>query len=167
MTFYVLVAMELKTRKVEVAGITTNPNTAWITQVTRELTNLEDGFLRNSSHLILDRDTSFRPLRTYLNEFTKVKPVLLPPKSPNLNCYIERFFRSLKSECLERMIFFGEKPLHRAVAVFVEHYHTERNHQGLDNQIIEPADEVGQVAGKIGCRKRLGGMLKYDHRDAA
>ncbi len=65
------------------------------------------------------------------------------------------------------MIFVGEKSLCRAVAAFVDHYHTERNHQGLDNQIIEPADEVGQVAGKIGCRNRLGGMLKYYHRDAA
>ncbi len=166
-TFYILVFMELKTRKVEVAGITTNPNTQWITQVTRELTNHEDGFLRNSSHLILDRDTSFRPLRTNLNEFTNVKPVLLPPKSPNLNCYIERFFRSLKSECLSCIIFIGEKSQHRAVAAFVEHYHAERNHQGLGNQITEPADEVGQVAGKIGCRKRLGKMLKYYHRDAA
>ena len=65
------------------------------------------------------------------------------------------------------MIFFGEKSLRSAVNQFIEHYHEERNHQGLDNQIIDPGDEVGVVAGKIACRERLGGMLKYYHRDAA
>ena len=166
-TMYILVVMELKTRRVSVAGVTTNPNTEWITQVTRELTNAEDGFLKDTTHLIVDRDKSFIPLQKYLEEFTSVKPVLLPPKSPNLNSHIERFFRSLKSECLERMIFFGEKPLRQALSAFVQHYHAERNHQGLDGRIIEPGNEVGQIAGKIHCHKRLGGMLKYYHRDAA
>ena len=75
--------------------------------------------------------------------------------------------KSLKSEALSRMIFFGERSLRRAVTVFLEHYHAERNHQGLDNQIIEPGDEVGQVVGNIECRERLGGMLRYYYRDAA
>ena len=74
---------------------------------------------------------------------------------------------SLKSEALSRMIFFGEKSLRRAVTAFFKHYHGERNHQGLDNQIIEPGDEVGQVVGNIECRERLGGMLRYYYRDAA
>jgi hypothetical protein len=65
------------------------------------------------------------------------------------------------------MIFFGEKSLRRAVTAFLEHYHAERNHQGLDNQLIEPGSEVGQGAGKIECRERLGGLLKYYHRNAA
>ncbi len=71
-----------------------------------------------------------------------------------------------KSETLDRMIFFGEKSLRRAVNEFVDHYHSERNHQGLDNEIIEPGDEVGAVAGKIECRERLGGLLRYYYRDA-
>ena len=75
--------------------------------------------------------------------------------------------RSLKSESLDRMIFFGEKSLRRAVTEFLRHYHAERNHQGLDNELIEPGDEVGAVAGKIACRERLGGMLRYYYRDAA
>ena len=95
------------------------------------------------------------------------EPLLLPPRSPNLNAYIERFMKSLKSEALSRMIFFGEKSLRRAVTAILEHYHSERNHQGLDNQLIEPGDAVGQGAGKIECRERLGGLLKYYHRDAA
>ena len=75
--------------------------------------------------------------------------------------------KSLKSEALSRMIFFGEKSLRRAVIAFLEHYHAERNHQGLDNQFIEPDKEVGQAAGKIECRERLGGLLRYYYREAA
>ena len=65
------------------------------------------------------------------------------------------------------MIFFGEKSLRRAVTAFLVNYHAERNRQGLDNQIIEPGDEVGSVTGTIESRERLGGLLKYFYRDAA
>ncbi len=85
----------------------------------------------------------------------------------DLNAYIERFMRSLKSESLSRLIFFGEKSLRRTVTTYLKHYHAERNHQGLDNKIIEPGDEVGTVAGKIECRERLGGILRYYFRDVA
>jgi putative transposase len=91
----------------------------------------------------------------------------LPSRSPNLNSHLERFFGSLKAECLHRMIFFGEKSLRRAVRPFLKHYHTERNHQGVANQILEAGYEVGRVDGKIGCRERVGGMLKYYYREAA
>ncbi|QDU82502.1 Integrase core domain protein [Polystyrenella longa] len=163
-TFYVMVVMELKSRKVEIAGITTNPNKQWVTQVGRDLTG-SDGFLENATHLILDRDTCFQPLRSFLKEQTEIEPVLLPPKSPNMNAYLERFMKSLKSECLNKMIFFGQHSLERALKEYVAHYHSERNHQGLDNQLIEPGEHVGCVAGKIECRERLGGLLKYYYRD--
>ena len=84
-----------------------------------------------------------------------------------MNAYVERFMRSLKSESLGRMIFFGEKSLRRAVAAYLDHYHAERNHQGLGNELIDPGEAVGAVAGKIECRERLGGMLRYYSRDAA
>ena len=93
--------------------------------------------------------------------------VLLPQKSPNLNAYMERWFRSLKSESLNRIIFFGKRSLERAVAEYVEHYHAERNHQGLQNSLIEPDQTTGTDNGTIDCRERLGGMLKYYHRRAA
>ena len=165
-TFYVLVVMELKSRRVEIAGISTNPNGDCVKQVARNLTGSE-GFLENASHLILDRDTCFQPLRSFLKEQTEVEPVLLPPQSPNMNAYLERFMRSLKSECLSRMIFFGQHSLERSLKEYVSHYHTERNHQGLDNQLIEPGEEVGSIAGKIECHERLGGLLKYYYRNAA
>ena len=91
----------------------------------------------------------------------------LPPRSPNLNAHLERFMRSIKEECLSRMIFFGEQSLRNAVREFLAHYHTERNHQGLANQLIAPGVEVGAAVGKIACRERPGGMLRYYYRTAA
>jgi len=91
----------------------------------------------------------------------------MPPRSPNLNAYAERFVRSIKEECLYRMILFGEKMLRHAVTQYVEHYHVERNHQGLENRIIKPDESVGRRDGPIDCQERLGGLLKYYHRRAA
>ena len=163
-TFYVLAVMHLKTRRVHVAGITPSPNATWIKQVCRNLSDSEDGFLKDTNHLIVDRDTSFIAMREFIEQTTDTEVVLLPPKSPNLNAYMERWFRSLKSECLDRMVFFGRKSLENAVHEYVEHYHAERNHQGLGNELIEPDQDAGSVAGRIECRERLGGMLKYYHR---
>jgi transposase InsO family protein len=84
-----------------------------------------------------------------------------------LNAHIERFMRSLKEECLDRMIYFGEASLRNATREYLAHYHAERNHQGLENRIIEPSVEVGAIAGKIESRERLGGLLHYYHRRAA
>ena len=74
---------------------------------------------------------------------------------------------SLKVECLNRMIFFGEKSLRKAVDQFLGHYHQERNHQGLDNRLITAGEEVGRTSGKVRCHERLGGMLRYYYRDVA
>jgi putative transposase len=126
-----------------------------------------DGFLRKHSHILVDRDTKFSPLRDFLKTNTEIEPVLLPPRSPNCNAHLERFMRSLNSECLDRIIFFGQALLKKALSEFVDHYHTERNHQGLENQLIDPGDEVGQTIGIIECRERLGGLLRYYYRRAA
>jgi transposase InsO family protein len=165
-TLYILVAMRLKTRRVEIAGVTANPDGDWVKQMERNLT-ASGGFLDGASHLLIDRDTKFLPLRTYLNGMTDTDVVLLPPRSPNLNAHLERYMRSMKSECLDRMIFFGRRSLERALEQFVAHYHAERNHQGLGNRIIEAGDEVGREDGDVRCRERLGGMLRFYHREAA
>ena len=89
------------------------------------------------------------------------------PKQANCNAHLERFFRSLKDEALSRIILFGETALREAVTEYVIHYHGERAHQGLDHQILQPGLEAGQQAGEIVCRERLGGLLKYYHRQAA
>ncbi|MCH7725211.1 MAG: transposase [Planctomycetes bacterium] len=125
-TFYLLFVMELKTRRVHFAGCTTSPNESWMKQVARELTNCEDGFLNSKRYLIMDRDTKFcQAFRNILND-EGIEPVRLPARSPNLNSHLERFFGSLKSEALDRMIFFGENSLRRAVNSYLEYYHTER-----------------------------------------
>lgn len=137
-TFYLLFVMELKTRRVHIADCTPNPTEAWMQQTARELTNFEDGFLNGKQYLIMDRDPKFtKAFRTLLHD-EGIKPLRLPSRSPNLNAHIERFFGSLKSECLDRLILFGERSLRNAVREYLMHYHTERNHQGLENRLIIP-----------------------------
>ena len=115
----------------------------------------------------MDRDTKFSSGFRQILQDEGVRAVRLPPKSPNLNSHLERCFRSLKEEALERLIFFGETSLRRAVQEFLLHYHGERNHQGLANKIIEPDGEVGRGQGEVQCRERLGGVLRYYYRAAA
>ena len=87
--------------------------------------------------------------------------------SPNLNEYAERFVRSIKEECLNRMVFVGQASLRRAIAHYVAHYHAERNHQGLENRLIRPEPSHGANARLVHRRPRLGGMLNYYYRAAA
>jgi hypothetical protein len=163
----VLFVIELSTRRVHFAGLTPNPDTAWMMQIGRNLTDPVDGFLRDKRFVIMDRDGKYcEAFRTLLKD-AGAEPVRLPPRSPNLNAFAERFVRSAKDECINRMIFFGENSLHRAIREFAEHHHTERDHQGLGNTLIEPKDGVGEGRGDIDCRQRLGGMLRYYYRAAA
>ena len=123
-------------RRVERCGIAARPNGLWMTQIARNMTDAVDGVFLTKRYLIHDRD----PL--YTTEFLEmlrdvgIKSVKLPARSPNLNAYAERFVRTIKESCLERMIFFDEVSLRKAVSEFVAHYHTERNHQGLDDKLI-------------------------------
>ena len=143
------------------------PDGPFMMQVGRNLTDPFDGFLRGKRFLILDRDKKFTTEFRDLLEHAGTDVIRLPHRSPNLNAYIERFVLSIKSECLERMIFFSEQSLRRAVAEFIHHYHGERNHQGLGNALLEAEECVGSPHGKVRCRKRLGGLLSYYHRAAA
>ncbi len=153
--------------RIHFAGLTTNPDEAWLLQIARNVTDAEEGFLRGKRYILMDRDTKFSEVFRNTLEDGGVRPVRLPPHSPNLNSHIERFRRSLKEECLGRMIFFGEKALHTAIVSYVEHFLTERNHQGVSNRLLLPGSEVGQTAGDIACRERLGGLLQYFYRKAA
>ena len=166
-TFYLLFAIELKSRRVCLAGCTTNPIEPWMLQIARNLTDCEDGFLREAKYLLLDRDAIFRRNFRNKHESAGVKPLRLPARTPNLNAWIERFHRTIKSECLERMIFFGEDSLRAAIGQFLEHYHTESNHQGLENRLIKPDKTSLLRDGPVQCRDRLGGILRYYHRTAA
>ncbi|HMF11991.1 MAG TPA: integrase core domain-containing protein [Gemmataceae bacterium] len=87
--------------------------------------------------------------------------IRLPPRSPNLNAYAERFVRSIKEECLDRMIFIGEAALRRAVREFMAHYHAERNHQGLGNRLTRAEQPSVPANCQVERRIRLGGMLSF------
>jgi putative transposase len=163
--FVVLFFIELSTRRVEIGGIASRPNGLWMTQIARNVTDGVDGFFKGKRYLIHDRD----PL--YTEEFLAmlaeqgIESVKLPPRSPNLNAYAERFVRTIKEDCLEQMILFGEDALRRAVNEFVTHYHSERNHQGLGNRLI--VVPTVQTIGRVRRKQRLGGLLNYYHRVAA
>jgi putative transposase len=166
-TFYLLFAMELATRRVRFLGSTTNPDGPWMKIMARELTAVDDGFLNSKKYVLMDRDTKFTMEFRQIVEDAGTECVLLPPRSPNLNATLERFFGSLKSECVHRMIFIGEKSMRNAVRQWVLHYHGERAHQGLDNRLIEPGTEAGRATGEVECHERLGGLLNYYYRRAA
>jgi putative transposase len=165
--YLVLFVIKLDSRRIEIAGIAPDPNGAWMMQVARNLTDVEDGALVGSKYLIHDRDPLFTTGFIDVIESVGVKSVRLPPRSPNLNAYAERFVRTIKSECLSQVIPLGERHLRNAVKEFTEHYHSERNHQGLNNRLIENNHNEPDFKGAIGCHDRLGGLLKYYHRLAA
>jgi transposase InsO family protein len=164
--YSVFFVIKLKTRAVEIAGITCQPNEMWMTQLARNLLDAGDGFLRGVHYLILDRDPLYSATFRRLLRDSGVKPLLLPARSPNLNAFAERFVLSVKSECVDRIVPLGEAHLRAAVRAFVAHYHEERPHQGLDNERIAPTTP-STGSGPIQCRERLGGVLKFYYRDAA
>jgi transposase InsO family protein len=164
--YFVLFVMDLKTRRVHIAGIAHQMYGKWMEQVARSLTDPIDGFLRGTRYLIHDRDPLFTVRFAEILSAASVSAVKLPPRSPNLNAFAERFVRSAKQECLRKVIPLGEAHLRRIVTEYVEHYHRERNHQGLGNRLIAPGAQMIGVGG-VKCHERLGGTLKYYHREAA
>ena len=165
--FIVLFFIELSTRKVEIAGMARAANGLWMSQIARNLTDVDAGILTGKRYLIHDRDPLFTAEFLHMIADAGVKPVKLPPRSPNLNAHAERFVRTIKESCLERMILFGENSLRKAVEEFIAHYHFERNHQGLGNRLIVPPPAESNRTGAIQRRQRLGGMLNYYYRPAA
>jgi putative transposase len=142
--FVVLFFMELSTRRVEIGGIASRANGLWMTQIARNLTDGVDGFFKGKRYLIHDRDPVFTQEFSSILAEAGIESVKLPPRSPNLNAYAERFVRTIKESCLERMIFFGEDSLRKAIREFVEHYHAERNHQGARHSPDPSAEDTGQ-----------------------
>lgn len=165
--YLVLFVIELKTRYVQVAGIHPQPDGAWMEQMARNLTDRGEGFLRKSRHLIHDRDPLYTHHFAEILRSGGVEPIRLPSRSPNLNAYAERFVRSIKDECLNRVVPLGETHLRRLVDEYVEHYHWERNHQGRHNRLLRPPPQKGGPVGHVRRRERLGGLLNFYHREAA
>src|SRR5215471_1153916 len=138
-TYYVLFFIEVTNRRVSLGGITWHPDSSWMEQVARNASMQDTGYLNGCRYLLHDRDKKFcREFREAL-EASGGKCIPIPPRSPNLNAHAERWVRSIKEECLTKLILFGEHSLRRVVSNFLEHYHQERNHQGNDNQLLFPA----------------------------
>jgi len=167
MVFFV---MELRTRAVHVAGVRIEPDGAWVMQIARNLLDPVDGFLRRATHLIHDRDPLFTKAWRALFKSGGVKCVPIPAHSPNCNPHAERFVKTIRTECLDQFVIFGERHLRHLLGEFCAHYHGERFHQGLGGRLIKPSvspSNDNRTAARIECRSRLGGLLNYYHREAA
>jgi Integrase core domain len=160
----VLFFIHLETRRVTIAGITRHPDGEWMEQVARSATQEGWGYLNRCRYVLHDRDTKFCASFRSVLAAAGVKPIMLPAKSPNLNAYAERWVRSVKQECLSKLVLLGEGPLQRSLSEFTAHYHLERNHQGKGNKLLTPLIE--QTGRKIHCHQRLGGLLKFYARAA-
>ena len=167
-TYDVLFFLHLGSRQVHVVGVTPHPNAPWMLQVARNVTMDAWGFLSPGQYLIHDRDDKFCPAFQRLIDEAGVTRITLPPRSPNLNAYAERWVRSVKDEALSHLILFGEGSLWHTLQAYVAHDHHERNYQGKGNILLLPSThQATEREGPIPCRERLGGLLKYYEREAA
>ena len=166
-THYILFVVELATRRVCIAGITIQPDADWMMQMGRNLLDVLDGPLYDKRYLIVDRDTKYCAEFRQMLTRDGIRVIRLPRRSPNLNAYAERWVRSVREECLSKVIPIGRGMLRRVLHEYVAHYHLERNHQGLGNGLITPRPAEGHRDGPISRRPRLGGILNYYERCAA
>jgi putative transposase len=167
-TYYVLFLIHLESRRVSIAGVTRHPTEAWMEQMARNATDETSGCLLQQRYVLHDRDRKFCASFQSILTTGGVQALTLPPRSPNLNAFAERWVRSVKQECLSKLILFGEGSLKRALTEFTQHYHSERNHQGKDNVLLFPdPDEMKDPPnGSVRCRETLGGLLRYYCRAA-
>ena len=166
-TYYVLFFIHLESRRVTLAGVTRHPTEAWMQQMARNETDDDAAALRHCRYLLHDRDAKFCASFASLLKAGGVKALRLAPRSPNLNAFAERWVRSVKQECLSKLILFGEGSLKRALTEFTAHYHSERPHQGKGNTLLFPSQNQAQPEGShLVCKERLGGILKYYYRAA-
>jgi len=162
---FTLFFVDISTRRVHIAGTTANPTTAWMEQMARDVTDCDTGVLRHKRLLIIDRDAVFCPRFKATLGGAGVEILMTAYQAPNMNAHAERFVRSIRSECLDQMIFVGRASLEKTIADYVVHYHDERSHQGLGNELVSRVP--AQREGVIEASERLGGLLKYYYRRAA
>ena len=167
-TYYVLFFLHLETRRVTLAGITRHPTEAWMMQMARNAMDETSGCLRAQRYLLHGRDAKFCSAFDEMLRTGGTQCLTLPARSPNLNAFAERWVRSVKEECLSKLILFGEASLERALREFIVHFHGERNHQGKGNQLLFPPASAPSptTVGTVRCSERLGGLLRYYARAA-
>ena len=165
--YHVLFVIDLASRRVELAGLVHETHEVWMKQVARNLTDRVDGFLLGKRYVIMDRDPLFTDAFRTMLATLGAKSVRLPARSPNLNTFAERFVRSVRDECLSKVIPLGERHLREVLREYVARYHGERHHQGLANRLIDPTNNDSGATGRVVRRKRLGGILSFYQREAA
>ena len=164
-TYYTVFVIDLASRRVRILGSTPHPEALFMQQIVRTLTMAEASVVSLPQVLICDRDRKWsHDVRRRLRD-AGIRVVLTPVRAPNANAYAERFVRSIKEECLNRIIPIGERHFRHVIMEFVEHYHRERNHQGLNNRLVA-GTPVTDRAGRVRCRRRLGGLLNFYERAA-
>jgi putative transposase len=164
-TYYVVFAIELHSRRVHIVGCTPHRNEPVMLQIARHLTDPTDGVPGGQRVLICDRDRKWSSAVRQLFDTSGVRVVQIPLRAPNCNAYAERFVRSIKEECPVRVIPLGERHLRRSLTEFLTHYHGERPHQGLGNELIEGTGRQPRD-GPVRRRLRVGGLLSYYYRAA-
>ena len=164
-TYYTVFVIDLASRRVQILGSTPHPEALFMQQMVRPLTMAHDGVVDRPRMLICDRDRKWSgDVRRRLQQ-AGIRVLLSPVRAPNANAYAERFVRSIKEECLNRLIPIGERHFRRAVTEYVAHYHGERNHQGLDNCLIS-GPPVIRMTSRVRRHGRLGGLLNFYERAA-
>jgi putative transposase len=164
--FYVLFFIELESRRVHLAGCTTNPTGAWVTQQARNL-SFTDIFER-MRFLIHDRDSKFSAAFDEIFRSEGITVIETPVRAPQASAHAERFVRTVRAECLDWLLIIGRHHLERVLRIYTAHYNSERPHRGLALQPPDPARTAGPpTLGKIGRRDRLGGLIHEYYRTAA
>ncbi|XHR29695.1 MAG: integrase core domain-containing protein [Chthoniobacteraceae bacterium] len=169
MTYYVLFFIHVGTRRVKISGVTVQPNGPWVEQQVRNLVYELAERGEKATYLIKDGDTKFTEKfdRVFESEGIMVKRI--PFRSPNLNAFAERCVQSIKPECLDHFVVFGEHHLEYLVREYEDYYNTVRPHQGIGNRAIgvAPPVSVPLDPGEIECDFRLDGLLNHYHYKAA
>lgn len=164
--YYVLFFIDIHTRRLHLAGITRNPDGAWVAQQARNLSMT--GALDNVRFLIRDRDTKFTTAFDHVFEADGVRVLQTPFRTPQANGYAERVVRTIRTECLDWLIIRGQRHLRHMLDTYVKHYNQQRPHRALDRQPpAGPLPTPIKAPRKVQRRDRLGGLIHEYYADAA
>jgi putative transposase len=164
-TLYVLFFIELGSRRVHLAGCTTNPDTAWVTQLARQLVWELGESSTPMRFLIHDRDSKFTANFDQVFVSGGIEIVRTPFRAPRANAVAECWGRSVRQECLDHLLILNQRHLIRVLKEYIDYYNVSRPHQGLDQQAPIPTPRSPQ--GVIRCRDVLAGILHDYYREAA
>jgi len=166
-TLYVLFFIELSTRRVHLAGVSAHPRSEWVTQQARNLCFDLDARKMPVRFLIRDRDAKFAGPFDEVFRTESVRVIRTPIRSPKANAFAERFVKTVRRECLDHLLIFGERHAQRVLGEYLRHYNAERPHRGLALETPEPGVARNQGDGAVVRVDRLGGLIHEYHRTAA